>query len=252
MGGFLHLYIGQESVAVGTCSLHGTERPCHHRLPRPRPRPRGRHGHGRVHGRALRQGDRLLQGQGRLDALLRSVDKNFWGGHGIVAGQTPLGVGLAYASNTRASRAAAWPTSAMAPSTRAPSTSRSTWPRCGTSRSSSSSRTTAIRWAPARNARPPSSPAWPSAPRATAWTGTSSTARTSTRCAPRPDDAMERAREKSRPTFSRSTPTATTATRSPMPTHKGYRTAEEIEFYKQHHDPIMLWEKRLRDRGRGR
>ena len=24
-------------------------------------------------------------------------DKNFWGGHGIVAGQTPLGAGLAYA-----------------------------------------------------------------------------------------------------------------------------------------------------------
>ena len=24
-------------------------------------------------------------------------DKNYWGGHGIVAGQTPLGLGLAYA-----------------------------------------------------------------------------------------------------------------------------------------------------------
>ena len=25
-----------------------------------------------------------------------SPDKNYWGGHGIVAGQTPLGLGLAY------------------------------------------------------------------------------------------------------------------------------------------------------------
>ena len=50
----------------------GRQRSRHHRLSRPRPRARRRHEHERVHGRALRQGHRLLEGQGRLDALLRA------------------------------------------------------------------------------------------------------------------------------------------------------------------------------------
>ena len=29
-------------------------------------------------------------------------DKNFWGGHGIVGGQTPLGLGIAYALKQKA------------------------------------------------------------------------------------------------------------------------------------------------------
>jgi TPP-dependent pyruvate/acetoin dehydrogenase alpha subunit len=41
-------------------------------------------------------------------------DKNFWGGHGIVAGQTPLGLGLAYGLKYLGRKAAASATSVMA------------------------------------------------------------------------------------------------------------------------------------------
>ncbi len=95
MGGFLHLYIGQESVAVGTISL------------------RGDHDHVitayRCHGHALAVGMEMnpcmaeLYGKATGSAKgkggsmhLFDPSKNFWGGHGIVAGQAPLGLGLAY------------------------------------------------------------------------------------------------------------------------------------------------------------
>jgi pyruvate dehydrogenase E1 component alpha subunit len=95
MGGFLHLYIGQESVAVGTISLCGD------------------HDHVitayRCHGHALAVGMEMnpcmaemygkatgsSKGKGGSMHLF-APDKNFWGGHGIVGGQTPLGLGLAY------------------------------------------------------------------------------------------------------------------------------------------------------------
>jgi len=95
MAGFLHLYIGQESVAVGSISLCGD------------------HDHVitayRCHGHALAVGMEMnpcmaemygkatgaSKGKGGSMHLF-APDKNFWGGHGIVAGQTPLGLGLAY------------------------------------------------------------------------------------------------------------------------------------------------------------
>jgi pyruvate dehydrogenase E1 component alpha subunit len=95
MGGFLHLYIGQESVAVGTISLGGA------------------HDHFitayRCHGHALSVGMSMNECMAELFGKATGCskgkggsmhffapDKNFWGGHGIVAGQTPLGLGLAY------------------------------------------------------------------------------------------------------------------------------------------------------------
>jgi len=71
IGGFLHLYIGQEPIAVGACAALPARRLRADDLPRPRPRPRAWHDREDRDGRALRQGHRLLEGARRLDALLR-------------------------------------------------------------------------------------------------------------------------------------------------------------------------------------
>ncbi len=95
MGGFLHLYIGQESVATGTIGLCGendhiiTAYRCH--------------GHALSVGMDMNSCMAELYGKATGSASgkggsmhLFDPSKNFWGGHGIVAGQTPLGLGLAY------------------------------------------------------------------------------------------------------------------------------------------------------------
>ncbi len=96
MGGFLHLYIGQESVAVGTCSLLGTN---DHVITAYRD-----HGHALAVGMSMNECMAELFGKatgcskGKGGSMhFFAPDKNYWGGHGIVAGQTPLGLGLAYA-----------------------------------------------------------------------------------------------------------------------------------------------------------
>ena len=96
MGGFLHLYIGQESVAVGTISLCGdndhviTAYRCH--------------GHALTVGMEMDPcmaecyGKATGSAKGKGGSMhLFDPSRNFWGGHGIVGGQTPLGLGLAYA-----------------------------------------------------------------------------------------------------------------------------------------------------------
>ncbi len=96
MGGFLHLYIGQESVAVGTCSLLGEN---DHVITAYRD-----HGHALAVGMGMNECMAELFGRatgcskGKGGSMhFFAPDKNYWGGHGIVAGQTPLGLGLAYA-----------------------------------------------------------------------------------------------------------------------------------------------------------
>lgn len=95
IGGFLHLYIGQESVAVGTISLCGEN---DHNITAYRC-----HGHALASGMNMNECMAELFGKvtgsakGKGGSMhLFAPDKNFWGGHGIVAGQTPLGLGLAY------------------------------------------------------------------------------------------------------------------------------------------------------------
>jgi len=95
IGGFLHLYIGQEAVAVGSCSLMGE------------------HDHVitayRDHGHAIAVGMDTKPLMAELYGKATGCSKgkggsmhyfdpsnNFWGGHGIVGGQIPLGTGLAY------------------------------------------------------------------------------------------------------------------------------------------------------------
>ena len=95
MGGFLHLYIGQEAVAVGTISLEG---PDDHFITAYRD-----HGHALAVGMGMNEcmaemfGKQSGCSKGKGGSMhFFAPDKNFWGGHGIVAGQTPLGLGLAF------------------------------------------------------------------------------------------------------------------------------------------------------------
>ena len=95
MGGFLHLYIGQESVAVGTISLGGED---DHFITAYRD-----HGHALAVGMGMNEcmaemyGKQTGCSKGKGGSMhFFAPDKNFWGGHGIVAGQTPLGLGLGY------------------------------------------------------------------------------------------------------------------------------------------------------------
>lgn len=96
IGGFLHDYIGQESVAVGACSLMGKD---DHVITAYRD-----HGHAISVGMNLNSLMAELYGKytgcskGKGGSMhYFAPEKNYWGGHGIVGGQTPLGVGLAYA-----------------------------------------------------------------------------------------------------------------------------------------------------------
>ena len=95
MGGFLHLYIGQESIAVGTVSLCGKN---DHIITAYRD-----HGHALAVGMGMNECMAELFGKatgcsrGKGGSMhFFAPEKNYWGGHGIVAGQTPLAIGLAY------------------------------------------------------------------------------------------------------------------------------------------------------------
>jgi pyruvate dehydrogenase E1 component alpha subunit len=95
IGGFLHLYIGQEAVAVGCCSLMGKD---DHVITAYRD-----HGHAIAVGMETKPLMAELYGKatgcskGKGGSMhFFAPDKNYWGGHGIVGGQIPLGAGLAY------------------------------------------------------------------------------------------------------------------------------------------------------------
>ncbi|HKB89366.1 MAG TPA: pyruvate dehydrogenase (acetyl-transferring) E1 component subunit alpha [Opitutaceae bacterium] len=95
IGGFLHLYIGQEAVAVGCCSLMGKN---DHVITAYRD-----HGHALGVGMSMNECMAELYGKatgcskGKGGSMhFFAPDKNYWGGHGIVGGQIPLGIGLAY------------------------------------------------------------------------------------------------------------------------------------------------------------
>jgi pyruvate dehydrogenase E1 component subunit alpha len=95
MGGFLHLYTGQESVAVGTISLCGDD---DHVIA-------GYRSHGNALAMGMTMNECMAELFGRATGCSKgkggsmhffAPEKNYWGGHGIVAGQTPLGLGLAF------------------------------------------------------------------------------------------------------------------------------------------------------------
>ncbi|MEA2682846.1 MAG: pyruvate dehydrogenase component alpha subunit [Chloroflexota bacterium] len=96
VGGFLHLYIGEEAVAVGACAAL---QPQDHLLT-----------HYRDHGYALARGCDpgavMAELFGRATGVTRGmggsmhlvdVERNFWGGHAIVGGHIVIAPGLALA-----------------------------------------------------------------------------------------------------------------------------------------------------------
>ena len=96
IGGFLHLYIGQEAVAVGCVSVMKED---DHIITAYRD-----HGHGLAVGMSMNECMAELYGKhtgcskGKGGSMhYFAPDKNYWGGHGIVGGQTPLGAGIAFA-----------------------------------------------------------------------------------------------------------------------------------------------------------
>ncbi|GAC1332481.1 MAG: hypothetical protein NVSMB17_11630 [Candidatus Dormibacteria bacterium] len=97
IGGFLHLYIGEEAIAVGACAALQTE---DHLLT-----------HYRDHGYALARGSDpgavMAELFGRATGVTRGMggsmhlvdaERNFWGGHAIVGGHIVIAPGLALAA----------------------------------------------------------------------------------------------------------------------------------------------------------
>jgi len=106
MGGFLHLYIGQESVAIGCVSLMG---PNDHVITAYRD-------HAHALGVGMTMDECMAELFGKATGCSKgkggsmhyfAPERNYWGGHGIVAGQTPLGLGLAYGLKYRGLKGAA-------------------------------------------------------------------------------------------------------------------------------------------------
>ena len=100
IGGFLHLYIGQEAVAVGSISA---KQEGDHIITAYRD-----HGHILTVGTdpkyimAELMGKETGVSKGRGGSMhLADVERNFWGGYAIVGGHIPLAVGIALSENYR-------------------------------------------------------------------------------------------------------------------------------------------------------
>ncbi len=100
IGGFCHLYIGQEAVAVGI----------QHALEPGDSVITGYRDHGHMLATNMDPGKVMAELTGRIDGYSKGKggsmhmfarDKGFYGGHGIVGGQVPLGTGLAFAHKYR-------------------------------------------------------------------------------------------------------------------------------------------------------
>ncbi len=102
IGGFCHLYIGQEAVVVGleAAAEEGDKRITSYR------------DHGHMLACGMDPKGVMAELTGRIDGYSKgkggsmhmfSKEKDFYGGHGIVGAQVPLGAGLAFADKYRGS-----------------------------------------------------------------------------------------------------------------------------------------------------
>lgn len=103
IGGFCHLYIGQEAVVVG---MQMALEPADQVIT-------GYRDHGHMLGTGMDPKGVMAELTGRAHGYSKgkggsmhmfSVEKGFYGGHGIVGAQVPLGTGLAFANHYRGNR----------------------------------------------------------------------------------------------------------------------------------------------------
>lgn len=102
IGGFLHLYIGQEAIAVGSIAARGEN---DHVITAYRD-----HGHalavgsdtGRVMAELLGKATGVSKGKGG-SMHLADVERRYWGGYAVVGGHLPLATGIALAEQYRGS-----------------------------------------------------------------------------------------------------------------------------------------------------
>lgn len=248
IGGFLHVYIGQESVAVGTISLCGDH---DHLITAYRD-----HGHALAVGMNMNECMAELYGKatgcskGKGGSMhYFAPDKNYWGGHGIVAGQTPLGLGLAFALKYKdlegcvlcylgdgaINQGAFHESLNLAALFELPVifVIENNGYSMGTSQKRSSSYSGCL------------------AQRAEAydieWDVIDGSDIYQVRA--KSHIAMERARKQSKPTLLEIDTYRYYGHSIADANHKKYRTAEEIEAYKQQHDPLRLWQRRLEEEG---
>jgi len=249
VGGFLHLYNGQESVAVGSVSLMGDD---DHVITAYRD-----HGHALAVGMTMNECMAELYGKatgcskGKGGSMhFFAPDKNYWGGHGIVAGQTPLGLGLAYALKYKGLKGAAlcflgdgavnqgcfYECLNMASLFKIPVIF--IIENNGYSMGTSLSRSSAFKGCLAERAEGFDM----------AWAKCSGTDIYEVRAAVQ--EAMERAHNESKPTLLEIATYRYYGHSVADAMHtSGYRQKDEIEFYKQHHDPIQHYKRRLVEEG---
>jgi pyruvate dehydrogenase E1 component alpha subunit len=248
IGGFLHLYIGQESVAVGGISLAG---PDDHFITAYR-----QHGHSLAVGMTMAEcmaemfGKRTGCSKGKGGSMhLFAPDKNFWGGHGIVAGQTPLGLGLAYGlkylgregccmcylGDGAVNQGAFHESLNLASLFDIPVVF--VIENNGYSMGTSQVRSSAYTGCLAKRAEG----------YAMDWDTIDGSDLYEVRA--KTHVAMERARKEHRPTLLEVGTYRYYGHSIADANHKKYRTPEEIENYKQHHDPISVFRRKLTDEG---
>ncbi len=101
IAGFLHLYIGQEAVSTGAVwAIRDTD-----------PIITAYRDHGLALARGMSSDAGMAELFGKIDGCSRGkggsmhffdIEKHFYGGHGIVGGQIPVGVGMGFASKYKA------------------------------------------------------------------------------------------------------------------------------------------------------
>lgn len=248
MGGFLHLYIGEESIAVATASLLGKH---DHIITAYR-----EHGHALAVGMGMNEcmaelfGKKTGCSKGKGGSMhFFAPDKNFWGGHGIVGGQTPVGMGIAFGMKYQGHKGSCFAflgDGAVNQGVFSESLNlASLWdiPVIFVIENNHYSMGTSL----ARSSAIKSSLAERAAGYNMDWEVCDGTNFYEVRA--KLSEAIDRAHEKSRPTVLEINTYRHYGHSVADANAKKYRTDEEIEYYKLHHDPLRVWQRILVEEG---